>query len=136
MKFLKLFESFYEPEKINAVNEIFIECFLLKFFIKNDVSVKYETIHAKKPTQNEFIHFSIQRKSWYQSSPVDLFTFSRRSDSFWIYNSNLIFDKVFRKRKCKRIDIEYFREPYSIKPMFKYIKYLENTPSKKHLLIK
>lgn len=133
MKFLKLFESFLEPEKINAVNEIFIECFLLKFFIKNDVSVKYETIHAKKPTQNEFIHFSIQRKSWYQSSPVDLFTFSRRSDSFWIYNSNLIFDKIFKKRKCKR---RHMMLEHSIKPMFKYIKYLENTPSKKHLLIK
>jgi hypothetical protein len=135
MKHLKLFESFVEPEKVNAVNAIFIECFLLKFFIKNDVSVKYETVHAKKPTQNEFINLFIQRKSWHQSSPEDLFTFSRRSDTFWLYNGNLIFDKVFKKIKCKRRDIEYM-QVYSIKPMLKYIKYLEKTPDKKHLLIK
>lgn len=135
MKYLKLFESFVEPEKSNAVNAVFIELFLLEFFIKNDVRVQYQTLHAKKPTQNKLIKFFIQRNPWHQSFQEDLFTFSRRFDEFWLYDSNLIFDKVFKKIKCKRRDIEYM-QVYSIKPMFKYINYLENTPDKKHLLIK
>ncbi len=135
MKHLKLFESFGEPEKSNAVNAIFIEFFLLDFFIKNDVRVQYQTLHAKKTIQNELIKFFIVKYPLYSAITEDLFTYSRKYDNFWLYDSNLIFDKVFKKIKCKKREIDYMRV-YSIKPMFKYIKYLQNTPNKKHLLIK
>lgn len=75
MKHLKLFESFSETEKVNAVHGFFFDFFLFKFFVDYNIGVRYTEILSfartkdhTKPQPNKVIEFSIKDKALVSAS--------------------------------------------------------------------
>lgn len=134
MKHLKLFESFSKAEKIEKVNSLMIDHFLFKFFVENDVFVKYENIRGKTRAV-DIIGFLIDF-DFISGYGKTIIAYDRNLGKIQLYDQNYIFSKTFEKQKWVNKELKSIILENSINPMFRYIEYLRNTPDKIHLLQK
>ena len=130
MKYLKLFESFNNDPKIDLVNNILIEHFLFNYFVENDIIV-----------QKTLDSYTFYKPHWtgnpkYNRPIIEVYKSRKYIEPF--FYTDRFFEEAFRgyvdKLNTERISETVHRQNGVKKATSKYIKYLETTPEKKHLL--
>ena len=125
MKFLKLFESFDQSDKITSVNNIIVGYFLFNYFVENDICVR------RTGLVNDYgFHIDGSEFLWITPEKQEVMRSLNSRHHFLSAFSGLLDDKI-----AKEISYTRFSEiKGTISAAIKYINYLKTTPNKKHLL--
>lgn len=130
MKFLKLFETFDQSDKITSVNNIIVGYFLFNYFVENDIIV-----------QKTLDSYTFYKPHWtgnpkYNRPIIEVYKSRKYIEPF--FYTDRFFEEAFRgyvdKLNTERISETVHRQNGVKKATSKYIKYLEKTPEKNHLL--
>lgn len=124
------------------LTNFFLIFFLFKFFVDYNIGVRYtkrlsfaRSKDHTKPQLMKVVEFSINDKALV-SAPRTIITFYEIDQEFYQYDTNFISKWAFLAKQWKTQGLKYLMLRHPIKPMLRYIKYLERTPGKKHLLKK
>lgn len=130
MKHLKLFEAYNEINKESLVNTFFMDFFIFSYFVENDIIV-----------QKTLDSYTFYKPSWtgnpkYNRPIIEVYKSRKYIEPF--FYTDRFFEEAFRgyvdKLSTERISETVHRQNGVKKATSKYIKYLEKTPEKNHLL--
>ncbi len=130
MKHLKLFEAYTEINKESLVNTFFMDFFIFSYFVENDIIV-----------QKNLDSYTFYKPHWtgnpkYNRPIIEVYKSRKYIEPF--FYTDRFFEEAFRgyvdKLNTERISETVHRQNGVKKATIKYIKYLEKTPEKKHLL--
>lgn len=130
MKHLKLFEAYNEINKESLVNTFFMDFFIFSYFVENDIIVQktLDSYTFYKP------HWTGNTK--YNRPIIEVYKSRKYIEPF--FYTDRFFEEAFRgyvdKLNTERISETVHRQNGVKKATSRYIKYLEKTPEKNHLL--